>query len=207
MIVMGLVLVGVIGGLVLATGRVSNGSYVTLYQGLDPKEAGVIIQRLEADKIPYQLKGDGSTIEVPEEEARKMRMKLAADGLPTGGSVGYEIFDKGDSLGTTSFTHNLNNLRALEGELARTIKALNRVDNARVHLVLPERQLFQREQRMATASVVIKTRGELGRGEVAAIQHPVATAVPGLTPDHVAVIGGKKRKRSEENRITQTETR
>ena len=188
MIVMGLVLVGVIGGLVLATSRVSNGSYVTLYQGLDPKEAGIIIQRLEADKIPYQLKGDGSTIEVPEEDARKMRMKLAADGLPTGGSVGYEIFDKGDSLGTTSFTQNLNNLRALEGELARTIKALNRVDNARVHLVLPERQLFQREQRMATASVVIKTRGELGRGEVAAIQHLVATAVPGLTPDHVAVI-------------------
>ncbi len=188
LLMMGVVVLAVVGGLIFATGRVSNGTYVTLYQGLDPKEAGVIVTRLEADKIPFQLKADGTTIEVPEEEARKIRVKLAADGLPTGGNVGYEIFDKGDSLGTTSFTQNLNNLRALEGELARTIKAINRVENARVHLVLPERQLFQREQRMATASVVLKTRGELGRGEVAAIQHLVATSVPGLTPDHVAVI-------------------
>jgi flagellar M-ring protein FliF len=178
----------VVGLLIFAATRVSTGNFVTLYQGLDPKEAGVIITRLEAEKIPYQLKGDGTTIEVPEENARKIRMQLASDGLPTGGSVGYEIFDKGDNLGTTSFTQNLNNLRALEGELSRTIKSLNRVENARVHLVLPERQLFQREQRAASASVVIKSRGELGRGEVAAIEHLVATAVPGLTPDHVAII-------------------
>ena len=184
----GIAIALVVGLLIFAATRVSTGNFVTLYQGLDPKEAGVIITRLEAEKIPYQLKGDGTTIEVPEENARKIRMQLASDGLPTGGSVGYEIFDKGDNLGTTSFTQNLNNLRALEGELSRTIKSLNRVENARVHLVLPERQLFQREQRAASASVVIKSRGELGRGEVAAIEHLVATAVPGLTPDHVAII-------------------
>lgn len=188
LLLMGVVVLGVVGLLIFATTRVSTGSMTTLYSGLDPKEAGVIIQRLEAQQIPYQLKGDGTTIMVSDDQAAKLRMQLAVDGLPSGGSVGYELFDKADSLGTTSFTQNLNNLRALEGELSRTIKTLNRIENARVHLVLPERQLFQREQRNATASVVLKVRGELGRGEVAAIQHLVATAVPGLTPDHVAIV-------------------
>jgi flagellar M-ring protein FliF len=90
-------------------------------------------------------------------------MKLAESGLPKGGGIGYEIFNKSDALGATSFVQNINHLRALEGEISRTIRALDRVQNARVHLVLPERPLFSREKAEASASIVLKVRGELER--------------------------------------------
>jgi len=115
-------------------------------------------------------------------------MKLAEGGLPKGGGVGYEIFDKSDALGATSFVQNINHLRALEGELARTIKAIDRVQAARVHLVLPERPLFSREKVEPSASIVLRVRGALEAAQVRAIRHLVASAVNGLKPQRVSVV-------------------
>jgi flagellar M-ring protein FliF len=115
-------------------------------------------------------------------------MKLAEGGLPKGGGVGYEIFDKSDALGATSFVQNINHLRALEGELARTIRAIDRVQSARVHLVLPERVLFSRDKAEPSASIVLKVRGALEPQQVRAVRHLVASAVNGLKPQRVSVV-------------------
>ena len=115
-------------------------------------------------------------------------MKLAEGGLPKGGGIGYEIFDKSDTLGATSFVQNINHLRALEGELARTIKAIDRVQAARVHLVLPERPLFSRDKIEPSASIVLRVRGALEAQQVRAIRHLVASAVNGLKPQRVSVV-------------------
>ncbi len=118
----------------------------------------------------------------------RLRMKLAEGGLPKGGGVGYEIFDKSDALGATSFVQNINHLRALEGELSRTIRAIDRVQAARVHLVLPERPLFSRDKAEPSASIVLKVRGTLEPQQVRAIRHLVATAVNGLKPQRVSIV-------------------
>ena len=122
---------------------------------------------------------------VPIDQVARLRMLLASDGLPHGGSVGYEIFDKSDAFGTSSFVENINQVRALEGELARTISSINLVQSARVHLVLPRREIFTRERQMPSASIVVKLRSaeRLASQQVAAIQHLVASAVPDLTAD------------------------
>src|SRR5690606_520626 len=109
-------------------------------------------------------------------------------GLPARGQVGYEIFDNQSTLGATSFVQNINHVRALEGELARTIGALNRVQNARVHLVLPERELFRRDIQQPSASIVLTVRGQLSSGEIRAIQHLVASAIEGLSPNAVSIV-------------------
>src|SRR5207237_9609583 len=113
---------------------------------------------------------------------------LAEGGLPKGGGVGYEIFDKSDALGATSFVQNINHLRALEGELARTIRAIDRVQAARVHLVLPERPLFSRDKNDPTASIVLKVRGAIEAQQVRAIRHLVASAVNGLKPERISIV-------------------
>jgi flagellar M-ring protein FliF len=115
-------------------------------------------------------------------------MKLAEGGLPKGGGVGYEIFDKSDALGTTSFVQNINHLRALEGELARTIRAIDRIQAARVHLVLPERPLFSRETPEPSASIVVRVRGALEPQQIRAIRHLVASSVNGLKPQRVSIV-------------------
>ena len=125
---------------------------------------------------------------VPKDRVARLRMKLAECGLPKGGGVGYEIFDKSDALGATTFVQNINHLRALEGELSRTIRSIDRVQAARVHLVLPERPLFSRDKVDASASIVLKVRGALEPQQVRAIRHLVASAVNGLKPERVSVI-------------------
>jgi flagellar M-ring protein FliF len=115
-------------------------------------------------------------------------MNLAEAGLPKGGGIGYEIFDKSDALGATSFVQNINSLRALEGELARTIQGLDRVEAARVHLVMPERPLFSRDKIDPSASIVLKVRGSLDPAQVRAIRHLVATAVNGLSPQRISIV-------------------
>ena len=134
------------------------------------------------------MKNEGTIILVPRDQIPRLRMKLAEGGLPKGGGVGYEIFDKSDALGATSFVQNINHLRALEGELSRTIRALDRVQQARVHLVLPERPLFSREKAEPSASIVLKVRGTLEAQQVSAIRHLVASAVNGLKPQRVSVV-------------------
>jgi flagellar M-ring protein FliF len=161
---------------------------VPLFTDLSVDDSASIIKDLERQAVPYQLKGDGTVIMVPKENVARLRMKLAESGLPKGGGVGYEIFDKTDALGATSFVQNINHLRALEGELARTIRSIDRVQAARVHLVLPERPLFSRDKVDASASIVLKVRGALEPQQVRAIRHLVASAVNGLKPERVSVI-------------------
>ena len=161
---------------------------VPLFTDLTVEDSSAIIKDLERQAVPYQIKADGAIVMVPKDKVTRLRMKLAEGGLPKGGGVGYEIFDKSDALGATSFIQNINHLRALEGELARTIRSIDRVQAARVHLVLPERPLFSRDRVEATASIVLKVRGQLEPQQVRAIRHLVASAVNGMKPERVSVI-------------------
>jgi flagellar M-ring protein FliF len=168
--------------------RVTAPTMTTLFSDMTLQDSTAVARELDQRGIKYEMRNDGSTVMVPKDNVLRLRMDLASKGLPQGGGVGYEIFDKSDSMSTTSFVQNVNQLRALEGELARTIRSLDRVQNARVHLALPEKQLFQREKKEARASIVLKVRGELEAGQVRAIRHLVATAVEGLKPDRVSVV-------------------
>ena len=168
--------------------RMSSPQMTMLFSDLSLEDSAAIIKDLERQAIPFQLRNDGAMIMVPRDRVTRLRMKLAEGGLPKGGGVGYEIFDRTDTLGATSFVQNVNHLRALEGELARTIRAIDRVQMARVHLVLPERQLFSRDRPEATASIVLRVRGLLEPQQVRAIRHLVASAVNGLKPERVSII-------------------
>ena len=160
-----------------------------LYANLDLKEASSITQALDQGGIKYEAKGDGSTIFVPRDKVAAARLMLSTKGLPTSGSVGYEIFDNQSALGQTDFVKNLNMKRATEGELARTIKSLDGVTFARVQLVLPKRQLFEDEVEQPSASVVIGTAGrDPSADQVRALQNLVAGAVPNLKPERVTIV-------------------
>jgi flagellar M-ring protein FliF len=171
-------------------GVISEPAKSILYAGLEPRDAAAVTAKLDAMNVPYEAKGDGGSILVPADQVTKLRMELASENLPAAG-VGYEIFDKSDAFGTTAFVQNINRLRALEGELARSIQTIEGIDSARIHLVVPERQIFSREEQNPSASVILKTRGVLDRGQVGAIQHLVAAAVAGLEPSRVAIIDDK----------------
>lgn len=192
---MGGVAIGIVIFFFFLSVRLNNADMTLLFGDLDSADSAKIVSRLEALNIPYEIRGNGNQIMVPSDRALRLRMTMAEEGLPNGGSVGYEIFDKAESFGTTKFIQNVNLVRALEGELARTIRTLGRVEEARVHLVLPKRQLFSRKQQESSASVVIKTRGpqKLPKQEVLSIQHLVAAAVPGLKITRISVIDSRGR--------------
>ncbi|WP_338720846.1 flagellar basal-body MS-ring/collar protein FliF [Devosia sp. XK-2] len=185
---MALVAVLMLGFFAFLIMRTQTPNMAQLYSGLSLEDSSAIVAELQTLNIPYELRGDGDTILIPRDQITTIRMTLAGDGLPTRGQVGYEIFDQQSTLGATSFVQNINNVRALEGELARTIGSLNRITGARVHLVLPERELFRRERKDPSASIVLTTRGELSTGEIRAIQHLVSSAIEGLTPSRVAIV-------------------
>ena len=189
------VAVGLILFFVFLTSRLGGTDMTLLYSQLDQSDSGKIVSQLETMNIPYELRGDGSQIFVPSQQVLRLRMQMAEEGLPSGGSVGYEIFDKTDSLGTTNFVQNVNLLRALEGELARTIRSIAQVEEARVHLVMPKRELFSRREQKPSASVVIRARGsgKLNKAQVLAIQHLVASAVPRLEPERISIIDARGR--------------
>ncbi len=168
-------------------GVIAEPPMAILYSGLEPREAGAVAAKLDAINVPYEQRGDGGTILIPADQVSRIRMQLATEGLPSAG-VGYEIFDKSDTFGTSTFVQNVNRLRALEGELARTIRSIESIESARVHLVIPERQVFAQANQPPSASVVLKTRVRLGNGQVSAVQHLVAAAVAGLAPNDVAII-------------------
>ena len=171
-----------------------------LYSNLDLREAGSITSSLDQAGIKYEVKGDGSTIFVPRDKVATTRLMLAGKGLPTASSVGYEIFDNQNALGQTDFVQQLNMKRATEGELARTIRALDGVTFARVHLVLPERQLFQDTADQASASVTIGVGArEPSSDQVRAVQNLVAGAVPNLKPERVVVIDQQGKTLSAES--------
>lgn len=186
------VLAAVVLGLsVFAYIRASTSPMRPLFTDLEFDDSASIVRELESRNVDYELRGEGAVILVPADQILSLRMSLAESGLPAGGTVGYEIFDSSEGLGATSFVQNLNHLRALEGELSRTIRTIDRVRFARVHLVLPERRLFEREQSEPSASIVLKLRGSLSPGQIRAVQHLVASAVKDLKPSRVSIVDDK----------------
>ena len=160
-----------------------------LYSNLDLKEAASVTQALDQAGVKYEVKGDGSTIMVDRDKVASTRLLVSGKGLVTSGSLGYELFDNASALGQTDFVQKLNQQRALEGELARTIRSLDGVTFTRVSLVLPRRQLFEDEAEPPSASVTIGFAGrEPSADQVRAVQNLVAAAVPNLKPDRVTVI-------------------
>jgi flagellar M-ring protein FliF len=187
---MGIVGLAFIGFFVYLATRLSSPEFSLLYRELESADGGAIVRKLDELKVPYQASADGTTISVPSDQVGRLRMVMAEAGLPSGGSLGYEIFDKPEGFGTTSFIQNINHLRALEGELARTVGTLAGIQQARVHLVLPKREMFSRTRQAATASVFLRLRpgAQIGREQIAAIQHLLAAAVPELEPSQVSIV-------------------
>ena len=185
---MGAVTIALVGFFAFLILRVTSPQMTPLFTDLNYDDSSAIVKELERQGVQYELRNDGNIVMVPNDRVARLRMALAGNGLPKGGGVGYEIFDKSDVLGTTSFVQNVNNLRALEGELSRTIRALDRVQAARVHLVMPERPLFSRDKVEPSASIVLKVRGTLEPQQVRAIRHLVASAVSGLKPQRVSIV-------------------
>ncbi len=175
--------------------RLSAPSMAPVYSNLSMEDSGEIAVELDKLGTKYEVGANGTQILVPANEVNRIRISLAQKGLPSHGSiVGYEIFDKSDALGTSNFVHNVNLLRALEGELARTISSFDNVSAARVHLVMPRRQVFEREKVEPSASVVVTLRNrsqKLSREESASISNLIATAVPGLKLSRITIVDNK----------------
>jgi len=185
---MGAVTLALVGFFTFLIMRVTAPAMMPLFTDLTLDDSAAIVKQLDREGVAYELRNNGNVILVPQDRVAKLRMELAQNGLPKGGSIGYEIFDKSDALGTTSFVQNINAVRALEGELERTIRTLDSVQDARVHLVIPERPLFSRDKVEPSASIVLRVRGSLEPGQVRAIRHLVATAVNGLRPQRISVV-------------------
>lgn len=188
--VMGIVIFMLLIFFVFVSFRVSEPSLSMLYSDLASTDSAAVAAELESNNIRYQVSADGTRVFVPESEIGRARMLLAEAGLPNGGSLGYEVFDQQSGFGSTTFMQNLNKKRALEGELARTIMALDQVNGAKVHIVLPTRELFAREARQATASVTLKLNpaARLNQKQIYAIQNLVANAVPELSARAVTIL-------------------
>lgn len=166
--------------------------YRPLFANLTNEDAGEIVKKLREQKVPYQLGADGKSVMVPSDKVYDLRLTLASEGLPQGGGVGYEIFDR-KNFGMTEFVQKLNYQRALQGELSRTISQLAGVESARVHLAIPEKSLFKDAEKPATASIVLKLKGnrQLRDNDVQGVVHLVASSVEGLDPEHVTILDGR----------------
>lgn len=162
---------------------------VPLLTNLAPEDAAQIVAKLESDHVPYELAAGGTAIMVPEAQVHVLRLKLAGEGLPKGGNVGFELFDS-PSFGMSRFAEQLNYRRGLEGELRRSIRQIDAVQDARVHIVVPEEGLFREQDKKASAAITLHLRPGrvLGAGQVQAIVHLVASSVSGLSPEQVTVV-------------------
>ncbi|MBR7158099.1 MAG: flagellar M-ring protein FliF [Alphaproteobacteria bacterium] len=179
------------GILIYMSVRLGGTNMVPLYSDLEPADAKNVITRLDEQRVLYEVRNNGSEILVPADAAMKLKVETS-DLLDGGENSGYGIFDNADALGSTSFVQNVNLVRAMEGELARTIRGLDNIRAARVHLVLPKRELFSRDEQKPSASVVVKMRrGTLSQKQVMAIQKLVSAAVPKLDPKNVAITDTK----------------
>lgn len=161
--------------------------YQLLYGNLSPEDAGNIISKLKEKKVPYEVRDNA--IYVPSNKVHELRLELAAQGIPSGGGVGFEIFDK-TQIGLTEFSQRVNYIRALQGELQRTIKHFQEVDQVRVHIAIPEKSIFTEKEDHPTAAVVLKLKPgrTLSREQIASIVHLVSSSVEGLSPQHVTVV-------------------
>ncbi len=178
-------------------------SFSTLYSKLSEEDASAVVQELTSKKIPYKITDGGSTIKVPKDKVYEVRFAMASKGIPNSGILGYEIFDK-NTMGMSEFMQKLNFKRAMEGKLTKTIMTLRGIENARVHIVVPEKSVFKDEEKEPTASVNIKYRGagQLSRKNIEAITNLVASSIEGLRPEKVTVIDNKGRlltRQSDEN--------
>jgi flagellar M-ring protein FliF len=180
-------------------------AYTTLYSNLASDEASEVVTYLNNQKIGYRLDNGGNTISVSKVDVYEVRLALAGKGIPSTGMIGYEIFDK-NTIGMSEFMQKINFKRALEGEIARTIIQQDGIENARVHIVTPEKAVFKNEQREATASIVLKLRSGLllSQNSIMAITNLVGSSVEGLDPSNVTIIDNKGRllsKREEESEL------
>ncbi|NKD54459.1 MULTISPECIES: flagellar basal-body MS-ring/collar protein FliF [unclassified Haematospirillum] len=183
------VAIGLLGFLVYFATRLGTPPMERLFGDLSTADAKAIISELESQKVPFELRNNGTEIAVPSSQVLKLRVQLAEKASATGGAVGYEVFDQMDSLGATNFMQNVNQVRALEGELARTIMAIEGVKAARVHLVMPKREVFTRETQDPSAAVFIKMhRGRLSREQANAVQRLIAASVPRLKPARISIV-------------------
>jgi flagellar M-ring protein FliF len=160
-----------------------------LFANLTSEDAGEIVKKLKEQKVPYQISDDGKAVLVPSDKVYELRLSLASEGLPQGGGIGFEIFDR-KNFGMTEFVQKLNYQRALQGELSRTISQIAGVESARVHLALPEKTLFKESEKPATASVVLKMRSNRGlrEAEVQGVVHLVASSIEGMDPENVTIL-------------------
>lgn len=193
LLIMTLVAAGFIAFFIYIVTRLTAPGMTLLFGDLDTADSGQIVAKLENMGVPYELRGNGNQILVPSDQVLRLRLSVAQEGLPSGGSMGYELFDRSESLGTSNFVLNIHRLRALEGEIARTIGSLSTVRAARVHLVLPKRELFSRDKQEPSASILLQMNGgyRLTKSEVFAIQHLVAAAVPKLRPSQISILDGQ----------------
>ena len=193
LVAMGVVAVGLLGLLGMLAMRGGTDRMALLYSELDAREAGQIIEVLDRQKIAHQLGAGGTQILVPADQVARLRVTLAREGLPSGGSIGYELLDRGDGITASQFQQKMSETRAMEGEIARSIRTISGVKAARVHLVLPRREPFAREKQEAQASVMLTTTGanRLDREAIQAIVNLVAGAVPGLRAKSVSVVDSR----------------
>jgi flagellar M-ring protein FliF len=178
----------------------TRGDMQVLFSNLTPEDAGAVLSRLKEQKIPYRISGNGNSVLIPRDRVYETRLDLAAQGLPQGGAIGFEIFDN-TKLGMTEFVQNVNYQRALQGELARTINGFSEVESCRVHVVMPSKSLFVEEEEPATASVVLKLRSGrwLTNDQIQGIVHLVSSSVSGLNPKHVTVVDNYGKMLAGEN--------
>lgn len=191
--VVGGVILGLVAFFIYLMTRLGTPQMDLLYSNLNQDDSQQIVAILSREQVSYDIAKEGTEIYVSSDKVGPMRLKIAEQGLPTGGSVGYEIFDNADAIGSTNFQQNVNLVRALEGEMSRTIRSLASVRAARVHLVLPRRELFSRERQQPSASIVLNMNNgqRLSKEQVLAVQHMVASAVPDLKPERISIVDDK----------------
>ena len=195
-------LVAIIASMVLLFAWMQQPDYRLLYTNLSEADSGIIIQKLKDMKVLYKVEAGG--VMVPADRVYDLRLQLAAQGIPQGSGVGFEIFDKTD-FQTTDFVQKLNYRRALEGELARTINSIKEVEKSRVHLAMPEKSVFMRDKEKVSASVVLKLKSgrSLSAQQVQGIVHIVSSSVEGLNSRDVTVVndGGEMLTRVMDDKI------
>jgi flagellar M-ring protein FliF len=169
--------------------KVSDSGYKILYSDLELDEAGAVTEQLQKSNYPYKLENGGRTITVPAKQLYEARIALAREGLPKSHGLGYEIFDK-NNFGMTDFVQKINSRRALEGELQRTIEALDEVKSVRVHIVVPEPTIFLDQQKEAKASIVLlcKSGRQVSKDQIRGISYLVSSSVDGLKPQNVSIV-------------------
>ena len=174
--------------------------YRTLYSNLSQEQASSVVEWLEDEGVPYELRDEGRIVSVPSNRVYSTRLKMAGSGIPKEGGVGFEIFDE-QSFGVTQFSQDVNYLRALQGELARTISSMGPIRSSRIHLVVPEERLLQRQQREAKASVMLhlKDNQSLDQNQIQGIVHLVSGSIKGLKQENITIVDNYGRMLTKDN--------